>query len=136
MKQTKRLTTLFLAGSLALCSVPTTTNTGFFSRFFHSKQGGLATAAMLIGTGALMKFYVKDQKVTGGLFPYLPFRLKTFGELIKNVATDSPFTFVPAISLFLGETISKSPIFQFLSYMTCGLIWLSKMKENDEAEQE
>jgi len=119
MKKAKKLTALFLTGSLALCTVSANTNAGFFSRFLNSKYGGLAIGSTLVSIAALTKFYTQDQNVQGGILSSMPFYLKAFGNTVTLVAKASPFFILPAASLLLGKRITKiikkSPITQYIS---------------------
>jgi len=108
MKKTKKLTVLFLTGSLALCAMPTHTNAGFLSRFFGSKYGGIAIASTLVSVAALTKFYVKDEGIESGFFTHTPFYLKALGNTIIHAAKGEEYMAVgPIASMLLGRNVTK-----------------------------
>jgi len=108
MKKSNKLTALFLTGSLALCVTSTNTNTGFFSKFFNSKYGGLAIASTLTAVAALTKFYLKEEKIQGGFLSHTPFYLKALGSTITGIVKESPFFICHMASLFLGKRITTA----------------------------
>ena len=107
MKKAKKVTALFLTGSLALCAVSTNTNAGFLSRFFNSKYGGLAIASTLTSIAALTKSYVQDQKAEGGILSYAPFYLKGVAKTMTYVAKETPFFIQPAVPVIFFLCIRR-----------------------------
>ena len=84
MKKAKKLTVLFLTGSLALCAMPTHTNAGLFSDFFsrkYLKYHVALTASTLFIAATLTDFYVENEKVETGKLLEAPFYLRQLGDI-------------------------------------------------------